>query len=420
MLTSDLIRVRFRKGQIHPPYVDEQDRDCLGVAETLIRVFEGHVGGTRQELEEELKDAAAGGTDFLFQRGLAKLLQDRCEFASASPVDPAELRRLAFEGAAAAYRNADQVRIDRGAILADAAKAVSLDAAQVDGALYADLKEAERLESFKPCTPAWLLSRYNVALAQAVLLRASALDLYLEGESPVRYRALFRKLKFFRLLHEIQQTGPGKYHVHIDGPMSLFKSSQRYGLQIAQFLPSVLHCGNWRIVASIAWGASRREGLFSVTPDTGLKPIGPSTGQWIPGEVVWLEDRFSGLKTDWRMAAGAEVIDLGGRGVLIPEYVFTHPPTGVKVYLEFLGYWRSGGVRTRLELLNRYGPPNMILAISSDLAVDEEASAEAPGVVYDYRRTPVARDILKILEGMVEDQPDASPGTLDLFDPQGL
>ncbi len=417
MLTSDLLRVRFRKGQIHLPYIDEQGQDNLGVAETLIRVFENHEGGTRQELDEELTDTTGAGTDFLFHRGLGKLLKDRCTFASAPPVDPVVLRRRIFEGAAVAYRNTDQVRIDREAILTEAAKAISLDVNQVDGTFYADLKDAERLDSFNSCTAAWLLSRYNVALAQAVLLRASRLDLYVEGENPARYRDLFRKLKFFRLLHEINQTGPGKYHIHIDGPISLFKSSQRYGLQIAQFLPSVLHCGNWSIVASIVWGARRREGEFRLTPDRGLKPIGPSTGQWVPEEVVWLEDRFVRLKTDWRIASGSDVIDLGGQGVLAPEYVFTHPPTGMKVYLEFLGYWRSGGVRTRLELLSRYGPQNMILAISAELGVDEEASTGIPGEVYEFRRTPVARDILKILDSMVEEHPGTSPGTLDLFGP---
>ena len=416
MLTGDLVRVRFRKGRIHLPYIDDKDPDHLGVAETLIRVFEEHAGGTRQELDEELTDITGTGTDFLLHRGLAKLLRDRCVFESATPVDPVELRRRIFTGAAAAYRSTDQVRIDREAILADAAKAASLDATQVDGAFYADLKDAERLESFKSCAPDWMLNRYNVALAQAVLLRANGMELRVEGESPARYRGLFRKLKFFRLLHEIHQTGPGTYHVRIDGPMSLFKSSQRYGLQIAQFLPSVLHCGKWQITASIVWGARRREGVLTLTSDTGLKPVGPSTGQWIPEEVVWLEDRFARLKSEWRMAAGEEVIDLGGQGVLAPEYVFTHPRTGTRVYLEFLGYWRSGGVRTRLELLARHGPPNMILAVSAELGVDEEASTDIPGEVYAYRRTPVARDILGILENMVEERPASSPGTLGLFD----
>ena len=89
----------------------------------------------------------------------------------------------------------------------------------------------------------------------------------------------------------------------------------------------------------------------------------------------------------------------------------------MKVYLDFLGYWRSGGVRTRLDLLSQYGPPNLILAISAELAVDEETSTGLPGEVYEFRRTPVARDILKILETMVETHSEGTRTTLNLFDP---
>ena len=99
MLTGDLLRVRFRKDQIYLPYIDEQDQDHLGVAETLIRVFQRHEGGTRQELDEELKDTTGAGTDFLFHRGLSKLLKDRCTFTSESPLPPVDLRRQLFEKA---------------------------------------------------------------------------------------------------------------------------------------------------------------------------------------------------------------------------------------------------------------------------------------------------------------------------------
>ncbi len=417
MLTGDLLRVRFRKGEIRLPYIDELDADNFAVAESLIGIFKRHEGGTRQELDEELRDTTGAGTEFLFHRGLSKLLKDRCTFASASPVDPVALRRRIFEHAAAAYRHPAQVRINREAILAEAAKSAAIGADVVESAFYADLREAERLASFKPCAPDWLLSRYNVALAQAVLLRASELDLHIEGESPARYRDLFRKMKFFRLLHEIRKTGPGAYHIRMDGPMSLFHSSQRYGLQIAQFLPTVLHCAHWRIAASVLWGARRRKGVFRLTPETGLKPISSATGQWLPEEVVWLEERFARLGSAWRMEAGSEIVDLGGQGVLVPDYLFTHHPTGLAVYLDFLGFWRSSGVQTRLELLRRYGPTNMILAVSSDLAVDEASSAEIPGEVYRYRRMPVARDLLGILDAMVDGNAGGSAGTLNLFEP---
>lgn len=416
MLTNDLVRVRFRKGVIHPPYIKTDDGDLLGLAETLIGIFERHVGLTRNELDEELKDFLGAGADFLVHRGLSKLLRDRCEFETATDINPVDLRRMVFSAAAAAYRNTEQVRFDRTAILDDVAGGIERPAQEIDAALYADLKEAELLIEFNGCSPEWLLQRYNVALAQAVLLRATGMDLVIEGESVTRYREVFRKMKFFQLLHEIYQKEPGKYHIHIDGPLSIFKSSQRYGLQMAQFLPTVLHCTNWHIEASILWGVKRREATFKLTPAAGLQPIGHSTGQWMPDEVAWLEQQFNKVKTDWTISPEAEVINLGGQGVLAPDYIFVHKPTGMKVYMEILGFWRRGSVQTRLDLLKKHGPPNMILATSKELAVDEEEAEQLPGEVYVFRQTPIAREINKLLESMREERPEKGPLTLDLFE----
>ena len=56
MLTGDLVRVRFRKGVIQPPYIAPEDGNLLGLAKTLIGIFERHVGLARYDLDEELKD----------------------------------------------------------------------------------------------------------------------------------------------------------------------------------------------------------------------------------------------------------------------------------------------------------------------------------------------------------------------------
>ena len=410
MLTGDLVRIRIRKGIVYPPYIDTENADLLSLAETLIGIFERYVGRPRHELDDELKDFLGTGTAFLVHRGLSKLLRDRCEFEAETTVEPAILRQQVFAAAAEAYRTHDRVRVDRDAVLIAIAPDMDMVPQEIDRQLYADLKEAEVLQAFKPCSPSWLLQRYNVALAQAVLLRATALDLVIEGETTTRYRELFRKLKFFQLMHEIRADGPGRYHVHIDGPLSLFKSSQRYGLQMAQFLPTVLHCANWTLDAAVLWGIKRREAMFRLSPATGLQPIGHISGQWAPEEVEWLDARFRKLKTDWDISTDAEIINLGGQGVLASDYIFTHRPTGMTVYMEILGFWRRGSVHTRLDLLRRHGPPNMILAISKELGVDEEDTDDLPGEVYVFRAMPIARDVHKLLETIVE-----NPTPLSLF-----
>jgi predicted nuclease of restriction endonuclease-like RecB superfamily len=394
--------VRIRKGVVHPPYIDPQDADLLGLSDTLIGIFDRHSGHTRQELEEELKDFLGTGTAFLVHRGLSKLLYDRCVFEAPAGADPALLREQVFTAAAAAYRAGTSVRFDRETVLRTVAEGAGLTPLDVDRQLYADLKDAEVLVAFKRCAASWLLHRYNVALAQAVLLRATGLDLEIEGETAVRYREVFRKLKFFQLLHDVRVAGPGRYHIHIDGPVSLFRSSQRYGLQMAQFLPTILHCAAWTLTAAVVWGVERREAVFRLSPAAGLQPVGHIAGQWVPEEVGWLETQFRKLDTAWDISPDAEIIHLGGQGILAPDYVFTHRPTGMTVHMEILGFWRRGSVQSRLDLLRQHGPANLILALSKDLGVDEEEAAGLPGEVYVFRTTPIAREVYTLLETMRE------------------
>jgi len=237
-----------------------------------------------------------------------------------------------------------------------------------------------------------------VALAQAVLLRATELEITVAGQTPARYRELFRKMKFFRLLHEIETLPAGGYRIRLDGPLSLFKSSQKYGIQMALFLPTLIHCGKWRLEATVRWGKKPRELRFQLDETRGLKPIGHSKGQWQPEELGWFEEQFAKLDSDWELSSDAELIDLGGQGVLTTDYTFTHPESGLTVHMEILGFWRRGSVESRLELLRRHGPRNMIVAVSRELHVDEQTATDLPGELYTFRTAPVARDVHRCLE----------------------
>ena len=41
------------------------------------------------------------------------------------------------------------------------------------------------------------------------------------------------------------------YLFHIDGPLSLFSATTKYGLQVALFLPALLHCQDFRLEAEV-------------------------------------------------------------------------------------------------------------------------------------------------------------------------
>jgi len=397
VLTADLVQASVRRGEVRPKYIRTDDAENLELAAALIQIFESYVGKPRHELNSELEQLSGTGTAFILHRGLAKLLLDRCEFDTDASVEPSELRRSVFEKAAAVYREVD-APFDRASVIEQASGEMDLGPGQFGKNLYADLKDEQVLQEFNKCSAEWLLLRYNVALAQAVVLRATRLEVQMRGETPARYREVFRKIKFFQLLHQIEGTASNGYHIVLDGPLSLFKSSQRYGLQMASFLPTLLHCDNWKLRASVLWGKQRKEMVFSLSPRTGLRPHTRLTGQWQPGEMTWLLEQFPKLGSEWDLSNDAECIDLGGRGVLVPDYAFRHRPSGRRVLMEVFGFWRRGAIASRLELLREHGPENLILAVSKDLHTEDEDLQGLPGEVYVFRSAPVAREILKLLK----------------------
>src|SRR5687767_3321390 len=170
MLTGKLVRVRTVRNRLLPVYLDVTDRSWREVAAHLLEVYRTLAGKTRGEAEEEIRETFGDNPTQLVHQGLAKLLEDRCEFEVDAEVTPAELREQVFLAAAAARRTGP---FDRRAVLEQVAAQSESAADVLDRALFADLKSEQRLVRFEDCTVDQLLNRYNEALAQAILLRST-------------------------------------------------------------------------------------------------------------------------------------------------------------------------------------------------------------------------------------------------------
>ena len=132
-------------------------------------------------------------------------------------------------------------RFDRSAVLAEVARERGTTADAVERALFADLRGSHVLVAFEKLPAEALVHSYESAQAQAVLLRAVRVTLDVECASAHGLRALFRRLKFLRLLHTVSKHGEG-HRIVIDGPFSLFESVTKYGLQLALVLPALEGC----------------------------------------------------------------------------------------------------------------------------------------------------------------------------------
>ena len=174
MLTGKLVRVRHAGKRIVPIWLDMGSAEWLAVAAQLLSIVRGHGGRSRAELDAEVEEACGDSPEQLVYRGLAKLLEDRCDFEVDSGLPPEQIREAVFR-IATQKRQAPGVGIapgafDRTAVLAEAATLLNLPADKVEQGLFADLKSEQRMLRFEDITAERLLERYNVALAQAVLL----------------------------------------------------------------------------------------------------------------------------------------------------------------------------------------------------------------------------------------------------------
>lgn len=399
MLTTDLVRVRKTATGLHPRFLDAKARaKVLPIARALVAAYAGSVGRSRAELEAALDAVEVPAQLRVVSLGLRKLCEDRAELAAKSDLDPEAVRAAVFEASAAAHRALDvKDRFDRARVIDGVAAAMGATAEAIEAALYADLRDAEKLERFEAIDAEELVDRYNLALAQGVLLRASKVTVTVTGETPDRYRRLFRAARFHGLLHVVTGDPAGGYTITLDGPFSLFDSVQRYGLKLAMFLPSVLACADFRLVAEIVWGKARERTRFELGPEAGLVARRHEPPSSTP-ELDTFCEAFRRLASEWSVAASDRIFALPGEVACVPDLVFTSAETGEEVYLEAFGFWSREAVWKRVELLRKGFPSRILLAVPKQLRVSEDVLGESDaGELYVYRATMSPRAVLERL-----------------------
>lgn len=417
MLTSNLVRVRFARNRIIPSYIDPAEARWQLAAEQLLDLFRGQEGRTRGELQADVDEAFGGDATQLVHRGLAKLLENRCEFEVVSGQPPERVREVVFRLAArerlacgsdhsvlgtqyselSTQSSGLGTASQRDAALRLAAMELEMTPEAVEQGLFADLKSEQRLTKFKDTTAGRLLDRYNVALAQGVLLRSTQVCVTIRGEKPARYRQLLRQVKFHRLICNITRTEEGSCRLSIDGPLSLFTATQKYGLQLALFLPTVLLCRDFEMEAELRWGAQRKPKTFRLSSQDGLVSHAADTGTYLPPELAMFVELFRKRVEDWDIAEEAEVFALGD-GFWVPDFRLTHRATAKTVLLEVLGFWRRASAERHLERLRQFAPLPFLLAVSDQLHIDDAALEGLPAGIHRFRQMPLPDEVVRLAE----------------------
>jgi uncharacterized protein len=384
MLTGALVRVRFRKDLIVPHYIETNNKFALADAEALLEAFQRNVGHTRGELEQDLIDVFGDEPGQFVRRGLIKLLDDRCEWSVESKRPPEEIREQVFASAFAARQRS---AFDRDSVLSDVAGRMQLSADEVNDGMFADLKSEQRLKQIDAFTPERLLLRYNVALVQSILLKADRVTVEVRRESPAQLRRLLRLVKFHRLVCELTRPTPDVVRMTLDGPLSMFTPTQKYGLQLALFVPAVLSCQDFSVEADLRWGSTKARKRMVVSPVDGLVSHLVETGVYVPPEVAMFATQFRKKIRDWELHEETDVYPLGD-SFWVPDFRLVHRKSGKVVGLEILGFWRRGVAAKQLDRLRKHATMPYLLAVSASLRIDESVLDEIPNVI-QFKQMPL-------------------------------
>ena len=236
-----------------------------------------------------------------------------------------------------------------------------------------------------------------------MLLKAERVVVEVVCRSPGAYRALFRRLKFLRLLPTIEPLPKGGYRLVIEGPYALFASTTKYGLALATIVPLLRECDRYSLTATVRWGKSRERLVFESEGGTSSPRLDAFAD--VPDEVRELAESVSARHGEaWDVATSSDLLEVRGLGVCVPDLVFTHRATGSVVYFESLGFWSREAVWKRVDLVKKGLPQPILFAVPSRLRVSEEALPEdLPGALYAYKgklRTGAVVERLSKLAGV--------------------
>ncbi len=411
MLRGEHVMARLMRGRLVPHRLSPDDECAREVAEALVTLYAGHVGKPRARLEAELSlfeeelgprlDARRG---FKILRALAKLLEEKATWASPEKADPYTLRTRLFELAAGLPEPPSATgTLLEGSTREDLLSQVSRETGVEEPAtvMYADRQGAQLLAEFEPPAPEALITRYNVAQIQGVLYSAQDLTVDLGEEADARL--VFHYVKLLGLIYNLEPTARG-YRLRLDGPLSLFGSTRKYGLRLAKLIPGLLLTGPWQLHASVSWkGREAILELDSEAPGLASHYKGPAdAGEGDVREAFAKAWNRAKDKDGWELEPGTGILPIPQlKTALVPDFALRNVTTGEKVHLEILGFWSERHLVERVALLReaaRRGHRVLIAAPESLGASPETLSTATRGDVISFKSRLDARSVLAALE----------------------
>jgi uncharacterized protein len=395
MLPIDLLLVWKRKGAILPRYAKSSSNNDEA-ANSLIEAYKTHIGEKKKVLKALVAELEDKGYQYRFVRGLSLLLDRKSTFICYSKVDPVELRRKIFQTSEECGLPTSSEKRQR--IMESVASKMSLSVDDVEEYFYSDLDSELILEKFSVPSTSELLGEYNLSLTQTLLFDSTELSFTASGN----WQDIFHAIKKFGLIYEVS-TDNGLC-VKIDGPASLFKLNRRYGVGIAKLLPFIVATPEWTINGKILWRFTNEICDFKIES---LKHASLLKKPFLPTRTFdsSIEEDFSSqfqaLTSGWVLKREPEPVS-AGKQVVIPD--FSLEKSGIKIYLEIVGFWTEEYLLRKIEKLKQV-ESKMLLLVNESLACEKLSALEKRpqlDLIYYRQKIPWA-PILRYLEAKFQE-----------------
>jgi predicted nuclease of restriction endonuclease-like RecB superfamily len=438
VLTADLARSRTVDGEVRPLFIDISEQRYRETAAELIELFEAHLGEPKGDLEDAIDELTVADTDYKIIQGLAKLLKDECEFEVQAAAGPREIRQRLFEKANDRYPIVRQPTLGEDTqkleVYSAVADELGISLEECFRGMYADLDDNKRLVRFGDQTVGeyatgsetatttkltgnskreydrteqtvdWLLARYNLALAQAVLYDASEMRIRVWDN----FGTVFSYMKLFGLMHRVYPIDTGGtrvastdlaagYEAVLDGPASLFRKSQKYGIRMANFLPALPLCDRWEMNADVLVDDSANEtNRFTLDHTDGLVSH-YSTGRQYDSDIErTLARKWERANTEWGLKREDDIFDLGAE-VMIPDFAIEHPD-GRRAIMEVVGFWTPEYLESKLAKIRQVEAENFVLAVSERLDCADEDFGNVADRVLWFKTGIHVYDVVELAE----------------------
>ncbi|HEY7571850.1 MAG TPA: DUF790 family protein [Nitrososphaeraceae archaeon] len=356
---------------------------------------------------------------------------DHAQVFNKKYLSPSEIRKMLYE--LSSERGYSLTSIDRTEIFNVVAAKTGIPPDIVSLLMWSDLEENLVLERFEPITAENLIAWYNLSLIQTLMFNCIKIEFSLTGGTNWKYA--LRAVKRLGLMYALEyrshpavkgedenvfrsmQDGNGSMKSEfkdsiicsIDGPLSLFKLTDRYGAAIAKLVPIIISLPSWSLKAWIVrktFASNKKIYEFEMSESSSCKLAEPSMSSI---ESTYAQNsgndyfdsnlernfasRFIQSIHDWKMTREPDPLILPNGKAMIPDFLFEKYER--RVYLEIVGFWTKEYLFRKvqkLETIINSANANQRNKIDLLIAIDEGvyASAKASSIERDAWRSLIS------------------------------